>query len=79
MLSQELRNKSVSEIKEMLASKRAEMLDFSKSAIKGSEKNLNKLKFMRKDIARISTILNEKVLLSSLENNEVSVEEKQNE
>ena len=67
MMSQELRNKSLSELKEMLASKKAEILDFSKSAIKGSEKNVVKLKFLRKEIARILTIINEKELLASVE------------
>ena len=67
MMSQELRNKSFAELKEMIAGKKKEILDFSKAAIKGSEKNVKKLNFLKKEVARISTILNEKALLSSIE------------
>jgi ribosomal protein L29 len=67
MKSQELRNKSIQELEEMLVSKRNEIVENSKKILKGSEKNVKKINFLRKEVARISTILNEKVLISTIE------------
>jgi ribosomal protein L29 len=67
MMSQELRKKTIAELKEMISGKKAEILDLSKSILKGSEKNVKKINFLRKEVARISTILNEKVLISTIE------------
>jgi len=69
MMSQELRGKSLTELKELLAGKRQEILDLSKSILKGSEKNVKKANLLRKEVARISTIMNEKALLASIEEN----------
>ena len=67
MMSQELRKKTVAELKEMISGKKTEILDLSKAILKGTEKNVKKINFLRKEVARISTILNEKVLISTIE------------
>jgi ribosomal protein L29 len=67
MMSQELRKKTVAELKEMISGKKSEILDLSKAILKGTEKNVKKINFLRKEVARISTILNEKVLISTIE------------
>ena len=66
-MSQELRKKTVAELKEMISGKKSEILDLSKAILKGTEKNVKKINFLRKEVARISTILNEKVLISTIE------------
>jgi ribosomal protein L29 len=67
MMSQELRKKTIAELKEMISGKKGEILELSKAILKGSEKNVKKINFLRKEVARISTILNEKVLISTIE------------
>jgi len=64
MMSQELRTKSIKELKEIVNSKRNEIKEFSQSALRGNEKNLAKLKFIRKDLARALTVMNEKEIES---------------
>ncbi len=66
-MSQELRKKTVAELKEMISGKKTEILDLSKAILKGTEKNVKKINFLRKEVARISTILTEKVLISTIE------------
>jgi ribosomal protein L29 len=70
MKSQELRNKSIQELEEMLVSKRNEIVENSKKILKGSEKNVKKNLYVRKDIARILTILEDKKLISMIEDKE---------
>lgn len=70
MKSQELRNKSIKELEEMLVSKRNEIVENSKKILKGSEKNVKKNLYIRKDIARILTILGDKKLISMIEEKE---------
>lgn len=70
MKSQELRNKSIQELEEMLVSKRNEVVENSKKILKGSEKNVKKNLYIRKDIARILTILGDKKLISMIEEKE---------
>lgn len=67
MMSQELRTKSIKELKEIVNSKRNEIKEFSQSALRGNEKNLAKLKFIRKDLARALTVMNEKEIESLTE------------
>lgn len=67
MKSQELRSKNIQDLESLLVSKKSEMVINSKNILKGSEKNVKKNLHLRKEIARISTILNEKKLLESIE------------
>ncbi len=67
MMSQELRSKTIKDLDDLLVVKKNEVLENSKNILKGSEKNVKKNLFLRKEIARIKTILNEKMLLDSLE------------
>lgn len=69
MMSQELRTKSIKELEELLVSKKTEILENSKNILKGSEKNVKKNVPLRKEVARILTILNEKKLLATIEEN----------
>jgi ribosomal protein L29 len=66
-MSQELRSKTIKDLDDLLVVKKNEVLENSKNILKGSEKNVKKNLFLRKEIARIKTILNEKMLLDSLE------------
>lgn len=70
MKSQELRAKTVVELSEILNSKRLEIQSNSINVVKGSEKNIKKNLYLRKEIARIKTILNEKQLIQAAESNE---------
>jgi len=67
MMSQELRTKTIKDLEDLVIVKKNEILENSKNILKGSEKNVKKNLFLRKEIARIKTILNEKILLDSLE------------
>jgi len=70
MKSQELRNKSIKELEDMLVSKKNETIENSKNILNGSEKNVKKNLFVRKEIARILTILEDKKINSTSEVNE---------
>lgn len=72
MISKELRNKSISELNEIINGHKLEMVSNSKNIVNGSEKNVKKNLFLRKSIARIKTIVNEKKLIEAIEqdNNE---------
>jgi len=67
MMSQELRAKTIKDLEDLVISKKNEILENSKNMLKGSEKNLKKNLFLRKEIARILTVLNEKKLLAMVE------------
>jgi len=66
MMSQELRTKTVKDLEDLIISKKNEIVENSKNIVKGSEKNVKKNLFLRKEVARIKTILNEKKLLDTL-------------
>ena len=59
MMSKELRNLSTKELEKMISEKKSEISEFSKKLIKGSEKNVKKVSLLKKDLARMLTILNE--------------------
>jgi ribosomal protein L29 len=58
-MSKELRNLSTKELEKMISEKKSEISEFSKKLIKGSEKNVKKVSLLKKDLARMLTILNE--------------------
>ena len=51
MMSQELRAKTIKDLEDLVISKKNEILENSKNMLKGSEKNLKKNLFLRKEIA----------------------------
>lgn len=51
-------NKTVEELVELKKEKKSEFEKLTQDVLKGKEKNIMKLKMMRKDIARISTAIN---------------------
>ncbi len=60
MTIQELRTKTKDELKDTLNKKLKELGDVSLNVLQGKEKNVKKTYFVRKEIARIKTLLNEK-------------------
>jgi ribosomal protein L29 len=58
-MSKELRNLNIQELEKMISEKKSEISEFSKKLIKGSEKNVKKVSLLKKDLARMLTILNE--------------------
>ena len=59
MMSKELRNLNIQELEKMISEKKSEISELSKKLIKGSEKNVKKVSLLKKDLARMLTILNE--------------------
>ena len=70
MMSQELRTKTIKDLEDLVVSKKSEILENSKNILKGSEKNVKKNFKLKKEVARILTVLNEKKLLASIEEND---------
>jgi ribosomal protein L29 len=58
-MSKELRNLNIQELEKMISEKKSEISELSKKLIKGSEKNVKKVSLLKKDLARMLTILNE--------------------
>jgi ribosomal protein L29 len=59
MKTQDLRKKTQKEIMEMVRTQKVELNKLSIDLVKGKEKNVKKLGVMKKDIARMLTVLNE--------------------
>jgi len=60
MNAKELRNKTENELNKQLKSLKGDLESFSTNVLQGKEKNVKKGVFIRKDIARVRTVLNEK-------------------
>ena len=60
MNTKELRNKTENELNKQLKSLKGDLEAFSSNVLQGKEKNVKKGLFIRKDIARIKTLLNER-------------------
>jgi len=60
MKAKEINKKTDKELKKMLVDKKKELEKAVTDIYKGKEKNVSKLKFIRKDIARVNTILRKK-------------------
>jgi ribosomal protein L29 len=67
MKTQDIRNKKIEEIVEMIKEAKGEVKNYSLAVLRGSEKNATKKRLMKRDIARLQTVLNEKLLLASTE------------
>lgn len=68
MVAKELRAKNIEELKKEIAEKKKELEKYVNEVYKGKEKNISKTKFLKRDIARINTIINEKKILKEIEN-----------
>lgn len=66
----ELRKKTNKDILKELNKMKEDTEKYAQEILKGKEKNVCKLRSMRKDCARIATVLNEKKLLKMEEKNE---------
>ncbi|HLB51688.1 50S ribosomal protein L29 [candidate division WWE3 bacterium RIFCSPHIGHO2_12_FULL_38_15] len=64
MKSSDLRNKSEKELKDLIQKTAKELEDVVTDVIKGKEKNIRKIRPLKKDIARLKTLLSEKEFLS---------------
>lgn len=67
MKTQDIRNKNIEEIAEMIKETKDSVKNLSLGILRGSEKNSTKKRLLKRDVARLKTILNEKLLLSSSE------------
>lgn len=59
----DLRQKSVDELKETLQKATKDLMKINEEALQKKEKNVKKAWFVKKEIARIKTIINEKQLI----------------
>ncbi len=62
MFANELRKKPIEELNEMLKSEGKKLEELQMQLMKQKEKNFNKVKFGRRDIARIKTVIKEKMM-----------------
>lgn len=60
MEAKDLRKKTEKELQELLFDLRKKLVDLRFQKIQGKLKNPHQIKFIRKDIARILTVLNER-------------------
>ncbi len=67
MQAKDLRSKKDKELLEQLKSLRKELKEVSMSVLNRKEKNVKKPRNLRKDIARILSILKEKQILKAVE------------
>lgn len=61
----ELRQKNTEELRQNHAKMVTDLKDLIITFVKGKEKSNQKIRNMRKDVARILTVLNEKIFLES--------------
>jgi len=60
----ELRQKNTQELKVLLEKQRKDLQKVTLDLMQRKEKNIKKAKIVRKDVARIHTVINEKRILS---------------
>ena len=63
MITKELRNKSIQELKEQVKDLNVQLKDLGIKLLQNNEKNVKKVGFLKRDIARVLTIINEKEIL----------------
>ncbi len=68
MMSKELRNLNISDLEKMIVDKKSEIIELSKKVAKGSEKNVKKVGILKKELARMLTVLNELKIIGELKN-----------
>uniref|UniRef100_A0A7C4TPX9 Large ribosomal subunit protein uL29 n=1 Tax=candidate division WWE3 bacterium TaxID=2053526 RepID=A0A7C4TPX9_UNCKA len=64
--AKDLRSKTIEELKESLKIAKAEIYKSSSATMQGAEKDRGKSQKLRRDVARIMTVLNEKKILSEV-------------
>jgi len=64
MKADELRQKTIDELKKALEKQRIDMEKLMLDILQKKEKNFNKAKVMRADIARINSVITEKKIIS---------------
>ena len=62
----DLRKKDQKELTKLLQKAKEDMENLAKEILKGKEKNVAKLRALKKDCARIRTVLNEKKILEEV-------------
>lgn len=67
MMSKELRNLNIKDLEKLIIEKKLEITDFSMKLVKGSEKNVRKIGVLKKDLARLLTVLNELKIVGEVE------------
>lgn len=68
MSTKELRSKTIKGLSTDLDKKLKDLEKVTSDVYKGKEKNINKAKFLRRDIARIKTLIAEKKFIGESEN-----------
>ena len=68
MQAKDIRQKNLKELNKELNDKKKELEKHMGDVYKGKEKNLKKAKFIRKDIARIKTVISEKEFMEETNN-----------
>lgn len=68
MLAKDLRNKNMEELKKALDSQIKDFEKYMHDIYKGKETNLSKSRFLKKDIARIKTVMAEKKFMKEVKN-----------
>ncbi len=79
MYANELRKKTTEELSEMLRSESKKMEELQLQLLKQKDKNVNKVKYGRRDIARIKTVIKEKLTEEKAEQEEKMKVEKEKE
>ncbi len=59
-MMKDYRNKTIEELKSILLEKKKEVQDIAIKILKNKEKNVKKVSAIKKDIARIQTVMKEK-------------------
>jgi len=62
----DLRKKDAATLTESLAKLAKDLSDVAHNVIKSKEKNVSKMKFLRRNIARVKTVLKEKEVLANV-------------
>ena len=66
LIAKDLRSKTTEELKELLVKTKVELQNVSSATMQGAEKDKGKSQKIRKDIAKIMTVLNEKKILAEV-------------
>lgn len=61
----DLRQKTLEDLKKLVDNTMTNLLDLSQKVLNGSEKNVMKLRSLKKEIARIETVISEKEVLET--------------
>jgi len=68
MLTKDIRNKNIKDLTKALSDQEKVLEKFMHDVYKGKEKNVAKTKSLRKNIARVKTVLAEKKFLEEVSN-----------